>query len=168
MFDDGNRNIATLIGFLIAIMIGVGSGWMVGSALSNITDSANRQSVTSAQQTNEAGPDKSVVEKSVVATPVVPAPDGEKGGEASKQEPAGRDKNDKDLNATENLQAKTGGQDDRQSIGSDTSDEYRSGKSRRAARRSYVGPRGDSVPMAIIKGKPIRKAFSPLKKVKFW
>ncbi len=149
VFDEGNRNIATLIGFLIAIMIGVGSGWLIGSALSNIADSTTRQSVTSAQQTNEAS----------LVTPAVPASNAEKEPDASKSAPVERD---------QELQAKANAHDAGQAIGSETQDEDRPGRSRRPARRAYVESKGDSVPMYIIKGKPIRKAFKPLKKVKFW
>lgn len=160
VFDEGNRNIATLIGFLIAIMVGVGSGWVIGSALSSIADSAGRQSVTSAQQMSDAS----------LVKPVVPASNAEKDAEASKVGPVepGQNEPGQDSQAKQDLQARAAKQDDRQAVASETQDDYRPARSRRPVRRAYVESKGDSVPVAIIKGKPLRKAFRPLKKVKFW
>lgn len=143
IFEPQHKNIATLIAFLVTIFLGLGAGWLVGSVFSGTSNPTPVEEVASVMQpvqTASLNPvaEADAVKQDEVKQPVTPIE------QATTQPQVIEQQSDKE--------------------------EPKAGTRRRGgSRRAYVTAQtGESIPLAVIKGKPLKKAFRQFKRVKIW
>ena len=137
IFEPGHKNIATLIVFLVTLFVGLGAGWLVGSALSSTSDPAPVEQARVATQTEQTD--------SVDSAPLNSNGEADAVKQAETHPPIIEEQSDKD--------------------------EPRTHARRRAgSRRAYVttAQAGEPIPLSVIKGKPLKKAFRQFKRVRVW
>jgi hypothetical protein len=143
IFEPDHKNIATLMAFLVTIFLGLGAGWLVGSVFSGtskLTPAEEARSVTQAVQTASLD---SVAEANEIKQDEVKQP------------------------VTTTEQATTQPQVIEQQ--SDNDEPKATTRRRSGSRRAYVAAQaGESIPLAVIKGKPLKKAFKQIKRVRIW
>ncbi len=131
IFEPGHKNIATLIAFLMTILLGIGAGWLVGSAVSSGSSPTPVEEAQVVTQTDQTAPLDSINEADELK-------------QAETQPPVIEGQGDKDQPRTR-------------------------ARRRAVSRRVYVTAQaGESLPLAVIKGKPLRKAFRQVKRVRIW
>jgi hypothetical protein len=139
IFEPQHKNIATLMAFLITIFLGIGAGWLAGSFLSGASPVKQGNGMT--EPVHAATRDPVGEAKKDTDEVKAPAPVAE---DKAAPSPVVEEQGEKEP-------AKTRA--------------HHRGRSRRAYVAAHAG---EPIPLAVIKGKPLKKAFRHLKRVKVW
>jgi hypothetical protein len=156
IFDPQHRNIAALIALMAAILFGLGAGWLAGGLITGAvnTDLSNAASQTVQANQNTPADDKAQADSNADDVAAPESRTAESLAQSQAVEPQAE-------SAAPALEEREERFDRRAS-------ESRFTGASTARRSVYVAPRGESIPVKVIKGKPLKKVARQFKRLKVW